>query len=418
MAVAHALPRRAAFFTESTFGTGPSDWSTDGTSLFVIEPDVSGVAQAVAENLNNRFSPRDKHINIKTLKNCQFTFGTYMHGSTVNAAEAAAAVTYHLSTMLKAALGGMDLGWSIGLSGGSAAAPEIDSDPGYAIGDWVWAYDDSAAVGEFYKITGIALLVITLDRTLHFTPAAADRFYAVINCYIDDAVTTQHDHADHKTMSFCFQGDQTEDVFAMYGCKPSVGIEAIEAGQPSRLTWDVMATTFALETLTADDFSAVTTHGTAGTVPGLVDATRIKMATVAGALADIGDVRGSLSIAPGVAYERVTGPNGLEGVHGHVDTLDDTTIEMVVPFDDDHATAFRASTLKHILIEVGQTPASYPWGIYFPQCEYAGEPARSDEGALTGSALSFRALKGPASGSLTGADERRFTSMMQILLVA
>jgi hypothetical protein len=418
MAVAHALPRRAAFFTESTFCTGPADWSANGTSLYVIEPDVSSVAQAVEENLNNRFSPRDKHINIKTLKNNQFSFGTYMHGSTVNAAEAAAAVTYHLSTMLKSALGGMDLGWGIGFLGGSAAEPTIDADPGFAIGDWIWAYDDSAAVGEFYRIATIVGTTLTLDRTLHFTPAVADRAYAVINCYIDDTVTTQHDHADHTTMSFCFQGDQAEDVYAIYGCKPSVGIEAIEAGKPSQLTWDVMGTTFAVETLTADDFSAVTTHGTAGTVPGLVDATRVKMATVAGALADIGDVRGSLNVTPGVVYERVMGPNGYEGVHGHVDTVDDTTIEMVVPFDDDHATAFRASTLKHILIEVGQTPAAYPWGIYFPRCEYASDPVRSDEGALTGSALSFRALKGPASGSLTGADERRFRSPMQILLVA
>jgi hypothetical protein len=416
--VAHALPRRFAFFTETTFGTGPADWSTNGTSCYVIEPDVSGVAQAVEANENNRFSARDFHQNIRTLKNTEFSFGTYMHGSTVNAAEVAQAATYHLSTMLKAALGGMSLGYSIGFSGGSAAAPEIDSDPGYAVGDWIWCYDDSAAVGEFYQITVITLLVLTLDRTLHFTPAAADRAYAVIECYIDDTVTTQHDHADHKTMSFCVQGELAEDVYALYGCKPAVSFEAIEAGQPSKLNWSVMATTFAVETLTADDFSAVTTHGAPGTVPGTADSTRVKLATVAGSLANIGNVRGGIQITPGVEYERVTGPNGLEGVHGHVDSVGETTIEMVVPFDDDYNTAFRAGTLKHLLIEVGQTPGAYPWGVYFPKVELAAEPTRSDEGSLTGSALSYRALLGPASGSLTGAAERRFRSPMKLLLVA
>jgi hypothetical protein len=421
MAVAHALPRRFAYFEETTFGTGPADWSANGTSMYVIEPDVSGVAQAIEENLNNRFTPRDFHAHIRTLKNTSFTFGCYLHGKTTNAAEGAAATAYNLSTLLKAALGGQDLGYGIGFSGGSAAAPEIDSDPGFAVGDWIWAYDDSATRGEFYRITAIDAgppIVLTLDRELHFTPAAADRAYSVINCYIDDTVTTQHDHADHETMSFCVQGDQTEDVYALYGCKPAVGFETIEAGQPSRLTFDVMATTFAVETLTADDFSAVTTHGAPGTVPGLTDSTTVLMATVASPMADIGDVRGSIQITPGVTYERVTGPNGLEGVHGHVDTLGDTTIELVIPFDDDHHTAFRAGTKKHLLVQVGDTPTAYPWGVYFPNLEYASEPARSDEGALTGVALSFRALRGPASGSLTGADERRFRSPMQVLLVA
>lgn len=419
--VAHAIPRRFAHFVEAVFGTGPADWSANGTNMYAIDIDVSSVAQAVEANENNRFSLHDRHANIRTLKQTEFSFATYMHGSTTNAAEAAAATAYHLSVMLKSALGGQDLGYGIGFSGGSAAAPEIDSDPGYQIGDWIWAYDDSAATGQFYKITNIVALVLTLDRDLHFTPAVADRAYSVINCFIDDAVTTNHSHADHTTMSFYAQGEEAEDTFAMYGCKPSVGFEAIESGMPSKLSWSVLASKFAVDTITADTFTSVTTFGSPGTVPGVTDSTYVKYATVASPMASIGNAVGGIQITPGVEYERVTGANGaVEGVHGHVDSdAGPAAIELtIVPFDDAHNAAFRAGTKRHLLVGVGATPSAYPWGVYFPNLEYASEPTRADEGAVTGSALSFRALMGPASGSLTGADERRFRSPMQVLLVA
>jgi hypothetical protein len=136
------------------------------------------------------------------------------------------------------------------------------------------------------------------------------------------------------------------------------------------------------------------------------------------AMTDAGDVRGSISVSTGVGYERVVGANGFEGVHGHVDSGEPTMVELVFVGDDDHATAFRARTLKRMLISIGSTPASRPWGVAFPQLSYAVEPTRDSTGALFGSKVSFAAMKGPASGSLTAENERRFRSPLQLLFVA
>jgi len=111
------------------------------------------------------------------------------------------------------------------------------------------------------------------------------------------------------------------------------------------------------------------------------------------------------------------GPNGYEGVHGHVDNLGETGMEVMVPFDDDYATQYRAQTEKHALIQVGTSVGA--WGVYLPQIEYSQEPARSDEGGLSSATLAFRARENQDSpGGLTGDNLEKFRSPFHILIVA
>ena len=421
--VAHALPRQIALFQETAFVTGgPSSWANDSTPFYAIEPDVSGVAQVSLENENIRPRTRAKHQNILGLKNCEFSFSAYMHGKPSNAAEGAAATAFHLSTLLKSALGGADLGYGIGIADAGANPDEIevDSDPGFAVGDFIFCHDTSATSGQFYRIVSIAAgppVVLTLDRDLHFTADAggADRAYAVIDCYIHQAAAAQHDHANHTTMQFQVQGEGTEDVWILKGVKPQLSIEGIAAGEPTKISCGCMVTTFDHETASKATFAAAPA-GEAGNVPGVADTTLFLMATHGDPLASVAAL-GSISVEPGVGYDRVMGPNGYEGVHGHVDNLNDTTLEVMVPFDDDYATEYRAQTEKHALIQVGTTVGA--WGVYFPQLEYAQEPARNDEGALTGSTLSFRGRENQDSiGALTGDNAEKFRSPFHILIVA
>ena len=96
MAVSHALVREIAMYIETAFATvagGPADWSTNGTYFYATDIDITGLAQANIDNENNLIqSARSIHNKILTLRSeSKFTFGTYLHGKTTNAAEAAAA---------------------------------------------------------------------------------------------------------------------------------------------------------------------------------------------------------------------------------------------------------------------------------------------------------------------------------------
>lgn len=417
----HALVREIAQYVETAFATsagGPADWSTNGTYVYATDIDLSGIEQAVVANENNLIgSIRNIHAGIRALRSeSSFSFGRYLHGSTTNAAEAAAATTYHLADILRSALGGYDLGWSIGFAGGSAAAPQMDADPGFAVGDWIWAYDDSAGVGHFYQITALpGGVVLTLDRDLHFTPATADKAYAVIDCFVHPKSTGNHAHAQHKTMAFLVQGEDTDDCYIMRGCKPTLTFAGFEAGGVLKAMFDVGVTTFDIEGTSLEDFSAATVYGEAGNVTGISDNTYVMMADYGSDLATV-TTYGTIGINPGVGWDRVRGPNGIEGVHGWVDNLGETTLEITVPFDDAYNTAFRAKTFKHCLIEVGDTPSAYPVGVYFSRLEFASEPKRADDGALTSHALAFRGHMVP--GAVDSDNAVKLRSSFHLLLVA
>jgi len=423
--VAHAKPRKFALYTETAFVTGgPADWSANGTFAYVIEPDISGAVQAVVENENNVLRPRATHQAIRGLKNGALSFGSYMYAKGATAAEAAAATTYHIADLLQAALGGRDLGWAAGIvSSGAEDADEIElsADPGYAVGDWIYAMDTSSGIGEFYRITAIVAgppITLTLDRDLHFTPdvGGADTIHAVIDCFIHQAATTQHDHTSHKTMQFLVQGDHADDVWICKGVKPSVSIEPITAGEPTKLSFDCLVTTFDLDDNVAEDFGAAVPVGEAGAVPGIGTTTSFKMADFGDPLAEV-STRGSISVGVGVAYDRIASPNGHEGVAGHVDTLEPTTLEVMVPFTSDYNAEFRAETTKHALIQVGN--GTQAWGVYCPKLAYNAEPTRGDEGALTTSNLTFMAMEDSASpGALSGDNLEKFRSPLHILIVA
>jgi hypothetical protein len=422
----HAIPRQIALYVETAFVTGgPADWSNNGTYVYAIDPDVSSVVQASTANENNQLRARAFHPNIRTLRNGNLSFSMYMHGKPTNAAEAAAATTYHLAELLQAALGGKDLGWSAGVvTSGTELATEIelDTDPGFEQGDWVY-YKSAAGVGEFYRVesvAGAAPVILTVDRDVHVAVidrSVNDTLHAVIDCYIHQQSTTQPAHAQHKTMQFLVQGQDDEDVVIAKGCKPQVTIEPITAGEPTRLSFDVLVTTFeGADEALKEDFGAAVPVGEAGVVAGIGTTCTFKLADFGSPLATVTQI-GAITVEPGVAYERIQSATGHEGVIGHIDSLEDTTLEVMVEFDADYNLEYRAGTLKHALIQVGNSTNA--WGVYLPKLEYATEPVRGEEGNVTTSNLSLRAMENSASlGSLTGDSAWKWRSPMHVLLVA
>lgn len=425
MSAVHALPRWISFFVETAFGTGgPANWVTDGTHCFVTNVDTSGLVEQSVENENNITHPRYVHDMIHTLRNGSMSFGLHLHGKpgTVTA-EAAQATTFHLAELARAALGGMRLGWSIGFSGGTASAPEVDSNPGYVVGDWIYAYDDSAGTGDFYRITAIAAgppVVLTLDRDLHFTPAAEDVARAVISVYVHGRVTTSHKNANHKTLQILAQGDADDDIYIGRGCKPTMTLEAISPGSPLQASLDVAVTRHdAPDDETKKDFAALDPVGEAPLVPGRGASTKFKLANVGSPLVAT-EQRGDITVAPGVEYEPVTAAAGYEGVLGYVDTLGPAGMEVMVPFDSGYHADFRAHQHKQALITIAKSGTeTEAIGVYFPELEIAAEPPRNDQGNLSGLSLSFRAqLNKTSAGSLTGDDKEHWLSPMCLLFTA
>lgn len=404
MASTSALPRTAAVFAESTLGETQSDWDGNATEIYVIEPNVEGVTQAILDNANIRPRQQAWHRKIHGLKSeSEFTCGMYLHAKGTNAAEAAAATGTIQHTVLKAAVGGLDLGYAAGLAGGTASAPDVDADPGYVGGDFVWAKDATTGLVELVRIESIATTTLTLLGDLSFTPdvGGADTLHAAIDVYPNEDAVENKSDVNHVTLGWKVQGRDTEDVYELRGCKPTLGPIAITAGEPVQIELAHKAIEWA-QTPTATTWTSAPS-GEAPHVPGVGTTCTVKLANFGSALAAV-EVRGTLTFTPGIEHERIMGPNGTEGVHGYSGVFSDPTLELVLEYTDDYDDEFVAKQLKHCMIQVGNTSTT-AWGLYFPRLEYMAKPVRVDEGGVTSVRVMLKCLEDTASVSGLSGDD-------------
>lgn len=426
MTVAHALPRVFLFRVEASSdlaaGLGAIDWTSGSTRHYVIGPDVSAlVRQHVAnENIVERWV--QTHREIPTVKSgVELPFACYMHGSPSTAAEGAqsAITNYPLATLLKNALGGLYRGYAVGVAGGTASAPAVDSDTNIGIGDWLAFKDASTGVSHMYQVRAKpGANVLTLDRDLHFTPDAggADTAHAVIVVYLDGDVVTHHDDADHTLLAVLVAGEHDDDVFEARGVKLALSIAPINPGEPTRVTFAGKVTS---QSKVAKPGSFPSTiHGEAGTVPGVSDTYAAFIGDVGSAMAAT-TLRGTVTPNVGIGYDAVMGAGGTEAVLGYVGTgRTDITVEVEALFDGQWFTDYDDGTEKSLLIEIGDRENSMPWALYYPQLEIMSEPVRVGD-QLTGLKIMMRARENEADpGALTGASLRRWRSPIQILVQA
>lgn len=422
MAYAHNIPRTVASAVETTFADTTINLDSATTEFFCVSPglDVSGLRQSAVPNDNYRQRPDGFHPMVVGLKSgTTVSWREYLTGSGANAAEAAQATTTQLAEHLRAALGGLRRGWSIGFAGGTASAPTVDSDPGFEVGDMIYAYDDSAGTGQFYRIEAIAAgppVTLTLDRNLHFTPVAADSIKAVLQVYLHKDGLTIPGDVDNKTLAIVAKGEDAEDCFACYGVGVSATIEPIVQGEPVTVAFEGQVTTFLHETLSIPTLSTAPV-GEAPLVAATGTSTFFYFATKAGTLAD----QDAFRIEPKIGIKRapVTGPNGVEGIHGYTATgFGENGLVVSVPFEEDYAQEFRARTERKALVQVGNGAADVI-GIWFPRLEYKVDPTRGVQTELTSREIEFRALEENASsGALTGDALEKWRSSMHILMVA
>jgi hypothetical protein len=413
----HALPRTAAFKVEATFAE-TVDFAADGLQIYVIEPDVGSFERAMLPSENIMERRLNPHLLIPGLKSgTTLGLSIYMTAAGVNAAEAAQAAPTNETTLMKAALGGRSLGWSIGLDGaGSVSAPGIDADPGFAIGDWVYFWNASTSTGTFHRIENIVGLVLTVMPDLPEAPDVADIFHAVIAIYPDSGALDNHADANHDTLGWYIKGDAPGDVYVGEGCKPSMEIADITAGEPVKVVFDHMVTTWPVTP------AAVTLPGTpsgiAPTTPSTGNTASVLLSDFGQPLAAVACL-GTITPTFGITWEAVTGVCGTEGVKGYIaagvgeggPTL---TVEYDTTLDDD----FELGTQKHMLVQIGNGQLD-AWGIYWPRLEFRAAPVRTDEGSVTSHALDFHALEDTADTTgLTGDDLEQRRAPFIVLVVA
>ena len=403
--MAHVIPRDARFTVETTFAENQADWG-NGAPIKIIEPSFD-LTREEADNEN--ITPRRQAVldPVPGLKSgSTFAHSMYMTASGVNAADQGTAVATNESEILLAALGGRTLGLRADLDGGgSAAAPTVATDPGFANGDWVFGWDDSASTGRFVRIDNVgASPTLTLLDPLLAAPTADDVLYACITSYSDEL---SHDHtsANYTTLGWLVQGEHVDDVFAMRGCKPTVSIEGIAAGERVK---------YNLEYLVAGWPDVQPTKAALGDPSGIAPLTVATGAKATILIADVGsplaavDCRGSVDIELGVSWGQLMGPcasaNG-EGVKGYISEITPATLTLRVAFDDVAFVAeYLAGTKKHCLIQIGDQPTNAT-AIYFGNLEYMARPQRADEGGETITELVFRAQEDPGDTTgLTGND--------------
>lgn len=410
------IVRQQKFLEETTFAAAVADWTAVGQRVHMIDPDTTGAMQAVVNNENTRQFAIGPYTPIKTLRNGSISFSAYLHSLSANAAEAGTATSEPIDKMLRVAMGGRDLGKCIGFAGGSASAPEVDSETGYVVGDWIFAYDDSASVGRFRRIWALpGADVFTLDKDLHFTPATADVAHAVVDCYLHELALTQHTHTEHKTCALYFQGQSGDDALDVLGAKLAATIEPITAGEPLKLSFEVPHARSRHEELQAVTLTG-TVYGEAGLVPGQGNASITEIAQTGDPLATL-LIRGSVTITLGIGWEPDSSPSGTEGVNGWVATgMGETKIEVMVDHDDAWHEAFRAETEYHFIHQVGDQPTGAV-AFYAPRMVLAEEPVRVDENGLSSSKLVFLCLVDETLATgLTGTDYYKAISPIHILL--
>ena len=411
---ANAIQKTVAFDREATFADSTAkNWDSLTANGYVIncfDLNYSTVRRAKIENKNLKQRAGATRPAVLGLRNHDFSFSTYWGANAANAAEGAQAARTAQDEMLYNALGGEHRGYAAGLAGGTGAEPEVETGDGANLVPYGWSffYDTSAGVGYFRQYATVVADVLTMatGHDLPFTPDAggADVAYACVAHYPDFDALEDHSHASHTSLTFFFKGRHTEHSVEGKGCKLGVELGPIEQGTVPELKWAGLGTTFDADGISQPALS-VTPSGSPGSVVGAGTNTLCYLVSSASTLA-AQTFWGSIAVTIGIAPERVAGPNGTEGVHGHgltEDSYDATMVEMTVPFDDAFIAAYHAESTYQMLVQVG-TSISGSRFFAFPLLSFSEEPEKVSVGGRDGLTLRFSALeRDVAQGSLTAA---------------
>jgi hypothetical protein len=403
--VANAIEKRVAIQVEDSFGDDAVyDWdalvSPEGL-LAVTEAQTEDLRRGYIDNENITTRAADVHPRIRALlSGATSQIGSYLYGArSGHAAAGAQSVQDLLGVVLQSILGGEQLGFAADLVAGTASNPEVDVGQGADIPAWSWGFfiDATDGTGSFRLIESVAGDVLTMadGHDLPFVPEAGDTMQAVQDYYSHWPAMEDPTHALHNTLAMLLAGAHAEDLFELRGVKPDLQFGAIEQGMPTKITLPIKLATFAHETIAQPGPDlAYALQGSPGTVVGAGVRTTCWLAQATAALATQ-QFWGAIQPSVAIEHAAITGPNGLEGVHGWglaESSYKSGGVDLQVPFDSSWRAAAEAETEYHLLIQVGNAITDGVWGLYFPRLTFNedAQPAE-DDNRRRQSTLSFLA---------------------------
>lgn len=266
-----------AFFREVTPCLAPVDaaaWAADGTSIEHLSMNTDDVKQTFADDMTmeRRSLSTGTRVVIKGIRNNGAKASIKLHGTGVTTADEASVVETYLGTILEHCMGGLYLGTSTTVTGGTATVPILDNVDDLIPGCFI-AFEDitsptSKNVGKLHprRVLSINTMTkaVTLSEALPFTPANTDPAHGVELNYIGEA-WLEDAVAAGGTMSWWSQKTQsgTDLLWQIEGSVASLKFGGLGRGELPQIDLDIMAANFkhgADDSLAWVDFPAPEGH--------------------------------------------------------------------------------------------------------------------------------------------------------------
>ena len=375
--------REVRFVSGTTFNTAHTAadnaaWAPGtATKLRVLTSDASGLVYASEEDatLEQRlFAGRSP---IPTLRNGQFSFATYLEGAYTN-------ITANpVATLLSKIMGGVASPATARTDTVEAASSTTSLNlaaHGVSTGTAVLVGSRGGGGGNAEVRVGTASDVNTFDLTMAL-PADPSTETLTYSTTVYNHDTTQN------YLDFLAIGDSAEDQIQTIGGMGTFSFANISPGEVPRIEFEIMVGDWQ-EVPSGERDQLEPTSAVQGNQPaidrglggfflgdnGSTTRTAFKVADV--------------SINPGISYEAIPDPNGINGIGGWRRVRGQPTVEFTAlleggadplpGFYDD----FAAGTAKQLLIQFGD---SNPAAAYdMPYCFFQSAPVRAEAGQLAG----------------------------------
>lgn len=266
-----------AFFQEVTPALAPVDaaaWAADGTSIEHLAANTDDVKQTLIDDMTmeRRSLSTGTRLKRKGLRNNGAKVSVKLHGTGAVTADTVTVTETYLGTLLEHCMGGLYLGTSTTVTGGTATVPILDNVDDLIPGCYI-AFEDvtsptSKNTGKLHprRVLSINTMTkaVTLSEALPFTPANTDKAHGVEANYVGEA-WLEDAVAAGGTMSWWFQKTQsgTDLLWQVEGSVASMKFGGLGRGELPQVDLDIMAANFKHggdDSLTWVDFPAPEGH--------------------------------------------------------------------------------------------------------------------------------------------------------------
>lgn len=367
----------------------------EGSAQVTLTTDELDPMQAVQSRVEGR-----AHVLGKRSATLAFTMNLAPTGTA--AASTVAAASGALGLLLKATMGGENLGTGTAFTAGSTPdVVNLTAVTGIAAGALI-GWPNADGVVEWREVESVAALAVTLKHAFSGSPAATDVCYAAATYYFTEDPST--------SLQFIVEGVESDDRWLLLGGQAVGGVTFAIDPSGAALPTASFSLTFADWKKASETTGAITgvlasaTYSGYDPIVGHVGEFRaFTVGTSTLSSASIVHIS-ALSFNPKIIYVPVTSPSGTNGVYRWRAGRSNPPIEgSFSTFFEDLTwwTNRDASTAMHLQYTMG-TAAGESVVLTAPTVQISN-PQRAADGELAGQTVAFRGRRDTDVGSSTTA---------------